>query len=238
MGNDDITPTSTEVRYLIRSMDKMDARLSDIFDVLREIKDVQSDEKAKLAAGIERCNGHHEAIKELRDFHDNPDRKGFVTSLIAILAAIGAFIVSIGRGGSSLFIISLVMAGCGSTTVRTNDLHQVKEVTKETPTADGGRLIEKTVTYQAQGQSVETTAPDPTAANFVGAVAPALGSAIGAATGTPGFPWAGTIEALGGAALTGWAAMKHAQANSLKDQVEFHKNDADEAKQKLDKTNG
>ena len=41
---------------------------------------------------------------------------------------------------------------------------------------------------------------------------------------------------MGGAAtvaVTGWAALKHGQAASLKDQVEFHKKDADEAYEKL-----
>ena len=227
--NDDETPTSTEVRYLIRSLDKMDTRLSDIFNAITEIRDAQSEEKAKLAAGIERCNGHHEAIKELREANENPDRKGMVASVIAILAAIGAFIVAIGKGhGSPLILVSLLLCACGQTTTRNNDTHQVHEVTRESPTTDGGKLIDKTITYQGSGQAVETTTADPATQGILSAIAPLAGTAIGAATGTPGFPWGEAIGALGGAALTGYAALKHGQSSELKKQVEFHKTDADE----------
>ena len=127
--------------------------------------------------------------------------------------------------------------GCGNTRTTGNDGHSIKEVTKETPTQDGGRLIEKTVTYQGQSdQTTKTTADDATNA-IIGSVAPILGSAFGIATGTPGLPWG---ELLGGAATlaaTGWAALKHGQAGQLKQERDFHKDDADQAYKKLEGAN-
>lgn len=128
--------------------------------------------------------------------------------------------------------ICLLFSGCGTTKTSTTDDYRVHEITKETPTADGGRIIEKTVTHDGQA-TTETTMPDSATAGFIGSVAPFLGGAIGVATGTTGLPWG---ELLGGAAtlaVTGFAALKQGQSAELKKQVDFHKNDADEAYKKL-----
>jgi hypothetical protein len=134
----------------------------------------------------------------------------------------------------SLFILlCILVCGCGNTRTTSQDGYQVKEVTKETPTQDGGRIIEKTITHQGQSDSTTKTTPDDATNALIGSVAPILGSAFGAATGTAGLPWG---EILGGAAtlaVTGWAALKHGQTGELKRQVDFHKADADDAYAKL-----
>ena len=127
-----------------------------------------------------------------------------------------------------LIFLACILCGCGTTKTATTDGFKVHEVTKETPTTDGGRLIEKTVTHDGQATTIETTTPDSATAGLIGSLSPIVGSAIGAATGTPGLPWG---ELLGGAATvaaTGWAMLKHGQSGELKKQVEFHKSDADE----------
>lgn len=132
-----------------------------------------------------------------------------------------------------LLICLFLLDGCGVTRKNGTDGHQVKEVTKETPTADGGKVIEKTVTYNSQQEEVERSEADPTFTNVVGTMAPFAGSVIGMATGTPGLPWGEILGGLATSVAVGWGALKHGQGNGLRDQVEFHKNDADEAYKKL-----
>lgn len=129
----------------------------------------------------------------------------------------------------ALIILATLIAGCGGvTTTRTNDTHQQKEVTRESPTPDGGRIIEKTTTFAAEGQAIQRTDPDEATTGIINAAAPILGTAIGAVTGTTGVPWGGIVGALATAAATGIAAMKHGQANSLKEQVQRHQKGEDE----------
>lgn len=134
----------------------------------------------------------------------------------------------------STILLVFVLCGCGNTRTTSSDGFQVKEVTKETPTQDGGRVIEKTITHQGQSDSLTKVTADDATNALIGSVAPLIGGVVGAVTGTPGLPWG---ELLGGAATiaaAGWAALKHGQSNELKRQVEFHKNDADDAYKKLD----
>jgi hypothetical protein len=128
-----------------------------------------------------------------------------------------------------IIFIAVLMCGCGTTKTSTTDGYRVKEVTKETPTADGGRLIEKTVTHEGEATTVETTTPDAATSAAIGSIAPVLGGAIGVATGTTGFPWGEIIGGVATIAATGWAALKHGQSSELKKQVAVHKNDADSA---------
>jgi hypothetical protein len=133
----------------------------------------------------------------------------------------------------ALMIFCVLMLGCGTSKTATTDGYQVKELTKETPTQDGGRIIEKTVTHQGESTAITKTEVDDSTRAAIGSVAPLIGGVFGAATGTPGMPWG---EILGGAAtlaVTGWAALKHGQTGELKRQVDFHKADADDAYAKL-----
>ena len=137
----------------------------------------------------------------------------------------------------SLIFLCFILCGCGNSRTTSQDGYQVKEVTKETPTQDGGRIIEKTITHQGQSDSTTKTTADDATNALIGSVAPILGSAFGVATGTPGLPWG---ELLGGAATlaaTGWAALKHGQAGQLKQERDFHKDDADQAYKKLEGAN-
>ena len=132
-----------------------------------------------------------------------------------------------------LIFLACILCGCGTTKTATTDGYRVHEVTKETPTTDGGRLIEKTVTHDGQATTIETTTPDAATAGIIGSLSPIVGSVIGAATGTTGFPWGEIVGGAAAIAATGWAALKQGQSGELKKQVDFHKTDADEAYKKL-----
>ncbi len=73
--------TSGEVQMLIQTVgqlgrnqqdhsERIEKTLSGIFDRCQHIAIIQSEEKAKLAAGIERCDGHHVGVADLYDKHD------------------------------------------------------------------------------------------------------------------------------------------------------------------------
>lgn len=136
-----------------------------------------------------------------------------------------------------LIFLCVILCGCGNTRTTSKDGYQVKEVTKETPTQDGGRIIEKTITHEGQSDSTTKTTADDATNAFIGSAAPLIGSAFGIATGTPGMPWGEILGGVATVAATGWAALKHGQSNELKRQVEFHKSDADDAYKKLDNAN-
>jgi len=136
----------------------------------------------------------------------------------------------------ALLLLLIIFSGCGVTRKNGSDGHQIKEVTKETPTADGGKVIEKTVTYQGQQEEIERTEADPAFAGVVNSIAPFAGAAISAATGTPGLPWAELISGVATTAALGWGALKHGQNGGLKEQVEFHKADAADAYRQLNES--
>ncbi len=73
--------TSGEVQMLIQTVgqlgrnqqdhsERIEKTLGGIFDRCQHIAVIQSEEKAKLAAGIERCDGHHVGVADLYDKHD------------------------------------------------------------------------------------------------------------------------------------------------------------------------
>lgn len=131
----------------------------------------------------------------------------------------------------------LVLAGCGETKTqsKTVDHSVTKTETVHKPTADGG-WVERTVTTRdgtSDADSVTRTEADASAKAFIGAVAPVVGTAISAATGTPGLPWGEILSGAAVAAATGWAALKHGQAGQLRQERDFHKTDADTAYKKL-----
>jgi len=78
--------TSGEVQLLIQAVsqvtrnqeihsERMEKGLSGIYSRCQQIAEVQSEEKAKLATGIERCNGHHIGVADLYDKHAALDQK-------------------------------------------------------------------------------------------------------------------------------------------------------------------
>lgn len=137
-----------------------------------------------------------------------------------------------------ILIIIVIMTSCSERTTSSTDGHQVKEVTKHTPTQDGGFVEERTLTHQGQATEVVKDTVDASTQGFIASVAPVAGSLISAATGTTGIPWAGVLETLAGAAITGYGALKAGQNTQLKQQVDFHKADADQAYGKLDAIRG
>lgn len=145
----------------------------------------------------------------------------------------------------ALAIALVLLCSCGTrsdteadkkTDTQAKERTVTKEVIRETPLENGGKVIERTlVTDVVSDESSKSASRERTdtgldaettgMANALGRVA---GAAVGAATGTPGLPWAEGITALASAAALGWGALKSGQNGGLKQQVEFHKSDAEE----------
>lgn len=147
---------------------------------------------------------------------------------------------------SLLFACCLLLAGCGAetrtdTATKREVVNQSRTVTKEvtvhTPTADGGFIIEKTTTTETVGgeqvtssaQESTRTAPDAATRALIATGARVAGQAVSVATGgAVGGDWVATgITGLVTAALTAYGAAQHANAKRLREERDFHKDDAE-----------
>jgi predicted phage tail protein len=128
----------------------------------------------------------------------------------------------------------MLFCGCGQTSTDRSGHKTTKRVVRETPLANGGKLTEESiVTDDASSELVTSKADDSTQA-LINGLSPIAGAAIGAATGTTGFPWAEVISIGATAAAGGVAAMKHGQAKAAQARADIHKEDSDEAWAKLE----
>jgi hypothetical protein len=145
-----------------------------------------------------------------------------------------------------LMIAVLILVGCGAET-RTESENKremvsesrtvTKEVTVHTPTAEGGFIVEKTITTETTGgerttsaaQENTRTAPDAATRGLIATGARIAGHAVSAASGggIGGEGVATLITALITAGVSAYGAAKHTQAKQLREERDFHKDDAE-----------
>jgi hypothetical protein len=141
----------------------------------------------------------------------------------------------------ALFVL-FMLTGCGTQTdVRIGTKSQAKTVTKEvireTPLANGGKLVERTLTTdQVSDENTTektTTGLDASTNALAGTLGQVVGAAVAPATGGLG---GGLVElgvtAAVTALLSGYGAAKHAQARQLREERDFHKDDAEKGWQR------
>lgn len=139
---------------------------------------------------------------------------------------------------AAVALLAGLLIGCGTQTdVRIGTKSQAKTVTKEfireTPLANGGKVIERTLTTDVVSDENTsertTTGLDPSTAGLVSTFGQVAGAAVSSATGGLG---GGMVElgitAAVTALLSGYGAMKHGQAKQLREERDFHKADAEE----------
>lgn len=156
-------------------------------------------------------------------------------------------------------LIALALSGCGTETrtdseakrEKTSESRSVtKEVTVHTPTADGGFIVEKTTTTdttageRVTSTSAETarTAPDAATRTLIASGGKIAGAVVNAATGG-GLTGAGGLVEIGvtsaiTAILAGYGAAKNAQAKQLREERDFHKDDAEKGWSKFERASG
>ncbi len=151
----------------------------------------------------------------------------------------------------------LCLSGCGTRTDTTADKQTgtksqartvTKEVIRETPLANGGKVIERTLTTDVVSDENSTqtsrermdTGLDAGTTGMVNALGQVAGAVIGApvsaATGGlfDGNGIATAITALVGAGVTAYGASKAAESKQLRQERDFHKDDADKAYRQLE----
>jgi hypothetical protein len=150
----------------------------------------------------------------------------------------------------ALSLLIAVLSGCGAETrtdresqrEQVSESHTVtKEVTVHTPTADGGFIVEKTTTTDTTagersktvGQESQRTAPDAATRALIATGGRLAGQVVNAATGGTG----GGLVELGvtaaiSALLSAYGGAKHAQARQLREERDFHKDDAEKGWQR------
>lgn len=151
-----------------------------------------------------------------------------------------------------LALATLLLSGCGSETrtdgqgtrEQVSESHTTtKEVTVHTPTADGGFIVEKTTTSDTTAGERSTTAsresirtaPDAATNALIGSGARIAGAVMNKATG--GLLPGGTgtaISALITAAITAWGARRAGEARQLREERDFHKDDAEKGWSKFE----
>ncbi len=148
----------------------------------------------------------------------------------------------------ALLIVALVLfglfmlTGCGTQTdVRIGTTAKAKTVTKEvireTPLANGGKLVERTLTTDQVSDENTTektvTGLDRATNNLVSTLGQVAGAAVAPATGGMG---GGLVElgvtAAVTALLTGYGAAQQAKAKQLREERDFHKDDAEKGWQR------
>lgn len=137
-----------------------------------------------------------------------------------------------------LFVLAILLpCGCGTQTdVRAGTKSLAKTVTKEiireTPLANGGKVTERTLTTDVVSDENTTerttTGLDQSTAGLVGTFGQVAGAAVSVATGGAG----GGLVELGitaaiTAALTGYGALKAGQNKQLREERDFHKADSE-----------
>jgi hypothetical protein len=153
----------------------------------------------------------------------------------------------------ALFVICLLMVGCGAET-RTEGKSQrdtsgtgrlvTKEVITTVPLENGGtrteRILETITTNQetetASDQAITRTGPDDRTQGLISGIGSLAGQAFSVATGNPSGTLIGTgIAGLLTAAVTAWGASRNAQAKQLREERDFHKDDAEKGWSKFER---
>lgn len=143
-----------------------------------------------------------------------------------------------------LIFIFLNLVGCGAETRTDSDskremVHEshttTKTVTRETPLENGGRVVETITTTDVTGGERSTTASqershtgaDAGTASLINGFGTIAGAAVSAATGNPSGTLIGTgIAGLLTAAVSAWGAAKSAESKQLRQERDWHKEDA------------
>ncbi len=149
-----------------------------------------------------------------------------------------------------LFALLFVCSGCGTRTDNDDQRRSstaskqqtvTKEVIRETPLANGGKVIERTLTTSvvsdertderttgtmSTGLDADTSAMASTMGRIAGAV---VGPAVSQATGgiLSGGEIAAALSAITGAGIAAWGAKRAGEARQLREERDFHKDDAE-----------